>query len=76
MEITCKTHDTLPIHELTEFQGNLKKRSDKDFDKIEKSIKKHGFSFPFFVWVNNNTNYVLDGHGCLGTLQCMVAKGE
>lgn len=76
MEIKCKTQEYLPIHELTEFQGSLKKRTDKDYEKIEKSIKKHGFSFPFFVWKNNDINYVLDGHGRLGTLQRMVAKGE
>ena len=68
----CKTVD----HKLTDFQGELKKRDNTDYEKIEKSIKKHGFSFPFFVWVNNGINYVLDGHGRLGALQRMVARGE
>ena len=49
MKINCNTQDTLPLSALTEFQGNLKLRDDADFEKIERSIKKHGFSFPFFV---------------------------
>lgn len=76
MEVKCKTQDTLPLSALTEFQGGLKERTAEDFAKIEKSIKKHGFSFPFFVWKNEGTNYVLDGHGRLGALQRMIASGE
>lgn len=76
MKINCNTQDTLPLSALTEFQGNLKLRDDADFEKIEKSIKKHGFSFPFFVWKKGKINYCLDGHGRIGALQRMVARGE
>ena len=76
MKINCNTQDTLPLSALTEFQGNLKIRDDTDFEKIEKSIKKHGFSFPFFVWKKGKINYCLDGHGRIGALQRMVARGE
>ena len=76
MKINCNTRDTLPLSALTEFQGNLKLRDDADFEKIEKSIKKHGFSFPFFVWKKGKTNYCLDGHGRLGALKRMIAQGE
>ena len=76
MKINCSTQDTLPLSALTEFQGNLKLRDDADFEKIEKSIKKHGFSFPFFVWKKGKINYCLDGHGRIGALQRMVARGE
>lgn len=76
MKINCNTQDTLPLSALTEFQGNLKLRDDADFEKIEKSIKKHGFSFPFFVWKKSKINYCLDGHGRIGALQRMVARGE
>ena len=50
IEINCTGSDTIQLHELTEFQGELKERSAGDVEKIIKSIKKHGFSFPFFVW--------------------------
>ena len=76
MEVKCKTQHTLPLEDLTEFQGNLKERDNVDIGKIIKSIKKHGFSFPFFVWNHDAINHVLDGHGRLLALQQMVAHGE
>lgn len=76
MEVKCKTKDTLDLYELTEFQGNLKERSNEDYAKIERSINKHGFSFPFFVWHHDGINHVLDGHGRIGVLNRMAAKGE
>ena len=76
IKIKCDAKDTLNIDQLTEFQGGLKVRDNSDFEKIEKSIKKHGFSFPFFVWKQGKKNYVLDGHGRLGALSRMVAAGE
>lgn len=76
IQIKCKTKDTLLLDELTEFQGNLKERSADDYEKIERSIKKHGFSFPFFCWSHDGINHVLAGHGRIGALQRMVAEGE
>lgn len=76
IEINCTGSDTIQLHELTEFQGELKERSAGDIEKIIKSIKKHGFSFPFFVWKNDGKNNVIDGHGRLMALQQMAAAGE
>lgn len=76
IEIKCSTKDTLNLSEITEFQGNLKERDSTDYEKIERSIRKHGFSFPFFIWKHDGVNNCLDGHGRLGTLQRMVASGE
>ena len=76
IEINCTGSDTIQLHELTEFQGELKERSAGDVEKIIKSIKKHGFSFPFFVWKNDGKNNVLDGHGRLMALKQMAAAGE
>ena len=74
--INCPGSDTIQLHELTEFQGELKERSAGDVEKIIKSIKKHGFSFPFFVWKNDGKNNVIDGHGRLKALQQMAAACE
>ena len=74
--INCTGSDTIQLRELTEFQGELKERSAGDVEKIIKSIKKHGFSFPFFVWKNDGKNNVLDGHGRLLALKQMAAAGE
>ena len=76
MRITCETKDTLPLSALTEFQGGLKKRTDDDLVKIERSIKQYGFATPFFVWKHEGKNKVLDGHGRLQTLKAMKARGE
>lgn len=76
MRITCDTKDTLPLFALTEFQGGLKKRTDDDIKKIEKSIHDYGFATPFFVWKNGGKNKVLDGHGRLQALKHMAAQGE
>ena len=63
IKIACKTKEHLKLDELTEFQGSLKKRDEADIDKIVRSIRKFGFTFPFFVWKHRGVNYVLDGHG-------------
>lgn len=76
IKINCEAKDTLKLEELTEFQGGLKVRDNTDFEKIERSIKKHGFSFPFFVWKHDGINHVLDGHGRVGALNRMIAEGE
>ena len=76
IEIKCSTKDTLNLSEITEFQGNLKERDNTDYEKIERSIKKHGFSFPFFIWKHDGMNHCLDGHGRLGAIKRLVAQGE
>lgn len=76
IKIKCETKDVLDFSAITDFQGNLKARDDADFEKIERSIKKHGFSFPFFIWKKGKINYCLDGHGRIGALQRLVAEGE
>ena len=74
--INCTGSDTIELHQLTEFQGELKERSAGDIKKIIKSIRKHGFSFPFFVWKNDGNNNVIDGHGRFKALQQMAAQEE
>ena len=63
IKITCKSEHTLPLVELTEFQGDLKYREKIDIERVQKSILKYGFSFPFFVWQSGKHNFILDGHG-------------
>ena len=75
LKISCECNDTLKLEEMTEFQGNLKARSDDDVDKIVKSIKKYGFSFPFFVWKHDGINHCLDGHGRLLALHKLDELG-
>ena len=73
ISIKCEGAGTIELAELTELQGNLKARTDIDYDKIKLSIIKYGFSFPFFVWRGEGKNYILDGHGRMATL-CKMQK--
>lgn len=75
LKINCECKDFLELAELTEFQGGLKQRSQSDVDKIVKSIKKYGFSFPFFVWKHDGINHCLDGHGRLLALHKLDELG-
>jgi ParB-like chromosome segregation protein Spo0J len=76
IQISCEVSESLPLSDLTEFQGELKMRTDSDYEQIQSSLRKYGIAFPFFVWRDNNTNNVLDGHGRLGALQRMAQTGE
>ena len=60
---------------MIEFQGDLKSRTDKQIDKIVRSVIKYGFAFPFFVWKCDRVNYVLDGHGRLLALNKLDELG-
>lgn len=75
IRIACRGADTLPLDAIEEFQGNLKKRSKADIDKIITSILKYGFSFPFFVWNGDGHNRCLDGHGRIQALAEMRRQG-
>ncbi len=76
IKIKCESKDYLPFEKLVEFQGGLKQRDEADYEKIIRSIKKHGFMFPFFTWAHKGKYYLIDGHGRYGALQRLVASGE
>jgi hypothetical protein len=76
IRIECRGADRLPLDAIEEFQGNLKKRTAADIEKIITSITKYGFSFPFFVWNGDGHNRCLDGHGRIQALAEMRRRGE
>jgi hypothetical protein len=76
IKIACKGAESLPLDAIEEFQGSLKKRSKADIEKIIVSIKKYGFSFPFFIWNGTGHNYCLDGHGRIQALAAVREAGE
>ena len=73
--VNCKSADTLPIDRILEFQGELKKLSKQNRDKLMNSILKHGFIAPLFVWDDSGDYRLLDGHQRLATLIHMRQKG-
>ena len=75
IDIKCQSEHCLTLDQLTEFQGNLKFRTDTDINRIANSIKEFGFSFPFFVWKDGETNNIIDGHGRFEALQALKSDG-
>lgn len=73
--IKCKAHQTEPIDRLIEFQGNLKRLSEKNREKLIASICTKGFIAPLFVWDDHGEWKLLDGHQRLKTLLWMREHG-
>lgn len=71
IEIKCKGSKFIDIKDLEDFQGNLKTLEKAEYNKLYKSIKKHGFTFPVFVWENK----ILDGHQRIFTIKRMLKEG-
>ena len=54
--------ELLDIDHLTPLQGELKKLSDENFNKLRKSLIEKGFQFTVHVWEQGGTTYIIDGH--------------
>ncbi|HUS50081.1 MAG TPA: DNA methyltransferase [Candidatus Paceibacterota bacterium] len=73
--ITCRGADSLPLDSLENFQGNLKKLSKSNLDKLKKQIIRNGFNVPFFVWRVEDWCRILDGHQRLKALLSLREDG-
>lgn len=73
--VKARGHLTLPIDRLLEFQGNLKRLTQKNREKLMVSILEKGFIAPIFVWDDAGEYRLLDGHQRLKTLLWMREKG-
>jgi DNA modification methylase len=71
IKIKCKGNRTLPLQKLQNFQGNLKELREPEYQKLKKSILKHGFCFPVMVWQNN----IIDGHQRIFCLKKLLEEG-
>lgn len=54
--------ELLDIDSLTPLQGDLKKLSDENFNKLRQSLIEKGFQFTVHVWEQGGTTYIIDGH--------------
>lgn len=52
----------LSIKKLIPIQGEFKKLTKANFNKLKSSIEKNGFIQPFFVWEDAEQFKILDGH--------------
>jgi len=75
IKVTCHGADNLPIDRILEFQGNLKKITKENLDKLKKAILKYGFTAPLFVWDDHGDYRLLDGHQRLKALLKMREEG-
>ncbi len=75
IRVTCQGAATLPIEQLVEFQGNLKKLSKKNLEKLKARILEDGFNVPFFVWDHDGVYSLLDGHQRTRALASLRADG-
>jgi len=73
--IKARGHQTLPIDRLIEFQGNLKRLTQKNREKLMSSILEKGFIAPIFVWDDAGEYRLLDGHQRIKTLLWMREHG-
>lgn len=58
-----------------EFQGDLKKLSKRNLERLKSRIIEDGFNVPFFVWENKGDYMILDGHQRLKALVSLRDDG-
>lgn len=75
IKIECEGATTLPLDSLVDLQGNLKDLTEENYVKLRNSIVKYGFSFPVFVYKENDQNFILDAHQRIRTLRKMRDEG-
>lgn len=68
VKVMCQTPETIRLGELTPFQGDLKKRTERNIKSLADSIQSEGLLMPFAVWKHNDINNLLDGHGRFAAL--------
>jgi ParB/Sulfiredoxin domain len=73
--IRCTAAVNLQLRELTPLQGELKELNEVNFEKLKRSILKHGITFPFFVWQSEGQNFILDGTQRDRVLKRMADEG-
>ena len=61
IRISCQGADTLPLDKLILFQGNLKRLTKPNLEKLKARIIGSGFCAPFFVWKHEEGFFILDG---------------
>lgn len=75
IQVKAKGHTFLPIDRLLEFQGNLKRLTQQNREKLMASILEKGFIAPIFVWDDTGEYRLLDGHQRIKTLLWMRQQG-
>ena len=75
INIMCEgVKTTVKLADMINFQGNLKKRTDKEIDELGQSLKTEGLLMPFAIWPSEDGYKLLDGHGRIAALQKLALQ--
>lgn len=76
IKIRCQGADNLTLEEIVLFDGNPKKSSVEDLEKLISLIIELGFVVPFHIWKQPNGGpLLLDGHQRIAALREMGNRG-
>jgi hypothetical protein len=73
--IACETKDVIDWHLIKPLQGNYKKRTPEQVDKLCHLIIKRGIRFPSFIAKIGDEVYALDTHGRLLAFAELESRG-
>jgi hypothetical protein len=76
IKFNCETQEHASLIDLIPFQGNLKKRTDKDVEDLAASIVTDGLMTPLIVWHKDDKMLLIDGHARREALLRLVLKGD
>lgn len=77
IKVSVETGQKLAYSLLSGLQGDLKETSEESLESLKKSILRHGFTFPMFVWENpeDASIRIIDGHSRLLALESFKEDG-
>lgn len=75
VRVESRSVQNFPIKSLKDFQGNLKKLSPINYQKLRDRILELGFSEPVTIFQHDGKNYLLNGHQRVRTLRKMRREG-
>ena len=75
VRVTCRGADLADLATLRPFQGDLKRLSEENYEKLKTAILKYGFSFPMAVWKDGGRMLCIDGHQRDKVLKRMEQEG-
>lgn len=77
--IIIKNPNNLPLIDwkiVYDLQGDFKTITDERLAKLKRTIIKHGFDYPIFLWLDDEKTYwILDGHQRIRALESLEKDG-
>ena len=75
IRVTCEAANLIPLEELVDFQGGIKRITAANLEKLKSRILRDGINVPVFVWIHDDVNHILDGHQRRAALLSLEADG-